>query len=436
MRIGMREERAVQRRALVAAIAGNLVEWYDLAVYGALAAVLAVTFFPGPDGGDGGDGGARLLATFAVYATSFLFRPLGAVVFGRRGDRRGRRNVLTTVIVMMSLATAGIGLLPGYASIGLLAPALLVACRSVQGLSAGGEAGGASAFVVEYAPPGRRGLYGAWLWATVALGLAAGTAVTVLLARLLPPGQLQDWGWRLAFLVALPLGVTGLYLRLRLDETPPFTAAAEAGGLVGHPVREALRASPGRVAIGFGLVAAASVTFNTFFVFLPGHLVGTLGVPLERALSGALLGLLVVVVASPVLGGLSDRVGRRPVLLTGTIGLALLTLPAYLLARDGGRAGQVLAYVAVGSVLGCFVLPSSLSELFPTPVRSTSLAFTYGLPTALAGGTAPFVDTLLVLRTGNPAAPAMYAVAVALVAVVCALLIPETAFEPLDQDGR
>jgi len=143
--------------------------------------------------------------------------------------------------------------------------------------------------------------------------------------------------------------VTGLYLRLRLDETPPFTAAAEAGGLVGHPVREALRASPGRVAIGFGLVAAASVTFNTFFVFLPGHLVGTLGVPLERALSGALLGLLVVVVASPVLGGLSDRVGRRPVLLTGTIGLALLTLPAYLLARDGGRAGQVLAYVAVGS---------------------------------------------------------------------------------------
>lgn len=278
--IGRMARRSSPRRALVGACVGNVVEWYDYALYGAFATVLASSFFPSADRR------ANLLATFAVFSTAFLVRPAGALLFGGHGDRRGRRQVLSFAIILMSLATAGVGILPGYASIGLLAPGLLVLFRLAQGLSAGGEASAASAFAVEYAPANGRGWYGGWIWATLALGLAAGTGAATLLAWRLPQGVFETWGWRLAFLVALPLGLVGLYLRLRLDETPPFHHAQGAQAVARWPVSEALRAYPGRMLIGFALVAAASLTFNTFFIFLPNQLVAELGVPRSRALAG------------------------------------------------------------------------------------------------------------------------------------------------------
>jgi MFS transporter, MHS family, proline/betaine transporter len=418
--------RAAPQRALVAACAGNLVEWYDFAIFGAFATIIASTYFPSEDTT------ASLLATFAVFATAFLFRPVGAVLFGRRGDRLGRRRVLAFVIILMSVATTGIALLPGYASIGRVAPVLLVLLRAAQGLSVGGEASGASAFVVEYAPAGRRGWYGAWLWATVALGLGVGIAAAAILARLLPRSMLETWGWRLAFLAALPLGLIGLYLRLRLDETPPFRAVQHARALARRPVTRTLRTYSSRVMIGFGLVAAASLTFNTFFIFLPSHLVNALNVPLSRALGAALLGLALVTAASPALGRLSDRIGRKPLLAAGMFGLLVVTVPAYLLIRRAGPVSLPFGYLLVGSAMSCLVLPSFLSELFPTPVRSTGLAVTYGLASALFGGTAPFLATLLVQRTGNPLVPAYYATAVTLAAVAGVLLAKETAFQPLD----
>jgi MHS family proline/betaine transporter-like MFS transporter len=423
---GPRARSSSPGRALVAAAIGNAVEWYDFALYGAFATVLASTFFPSTDRG------ANLLAAFAVFATAFIFRPVGALLFGRRGDRRGRRQLLILMIVLMSLATAGVGLVPGYASIGLVAPALLILLRLAQGLSAGGEAGAASAFAVEYAPAHRRGWYGGWIWATLALGLAAATGAATLLAWRLPPRMLEAWAWRLPFLVALPVGLIGLYLRRRLDETPRFRALQHAHDLAEWPLREALRAYPRRMLVGLALVAAASLTFNTFFIYLPNHLVAQRGVPLARALAGALLGLVVMATAAPALGRLSDRVGRKPLLATGTLGLLGLTLPVYLLVHRGGPVGLPLGYLALGPLLSCFVLPSSLSELFPTRVRSSGLAVTYGLGSALFGGTAPFVETLLVQRIGNPLLPAYYVTAAALLAAIGALLTRETAFQPLD----
>jgi MHS family proline/betaine transporter-like MFS transporter len=338
------------------------------------------------------------------------------------------------VIILMSLATTGIALLPGHASIGLVAPVLLILLRAAQGMSVGGEASGASAFVVEYAPAGRRGWYGAWLWATVALGLGVGVGAAAVLTWLLPRGVLEAWGWRLAFLAALPLGLTGLYLRLRLDETPPFRDVQRARALAPRPVTRTLRAYPGRVMIGFGLVAAASLTFNTFFIFLPSQLVSALHVPQSRTFGAALLGLALVTAASPALGQLSDRIGRRPLLAAGTLALLAFTLPAYLLICRAGPVGLLVGYLLVGSALSCMVLPSFLSELFPTPVRSTGLAVTYGLASALFGGTAPFLATLLVKRTGNLLVPAYYATAVTLAASIGALLARETAFQPLDAE--
>jgi MHS family proline/betaine transporter-like MFS transporter len=423
--------RSSPRRALVSACIGNVVEWYDFALYGAFATVLARVFFPS------GDRHASLLATFAVFSTAFIVRPVGAVLLGRRGDRRGRRQVLSLAIILMSVATAGVGALPGHASIGLLAPALLLLFRLLQGMSAGGEAGAASAFVVEYAPANRRGWYGGWIWATLALGLGAGTGAAALLAGRLPQDTLETWGWRLAFLLALPMGLVGLYLRLRLDETPRFRAVQRVRDVAQWPVSEALRGYAGRMLTGFVLVAAASLTFNTFFIFLPSQLVAELGVPLPRALAGALLGLAVMAAVSPALGRLSDRVGRRPLLVAATLGLLGLTVPVYLLVRGGGPVGLLLGYLALGAAMGCFVLPSFLSELFPTRVRSSGLAITYGVASALFGGTAPLVNALLIQRTSNPLLPAWYTTAVVLAAAIAVLLTGETAFRPLDaDDGR
>src|SRR5918999_5518029 len=427
MRHSLRDRRrSSPRRALVAACIGNAVEWYDFALYGAFATVLASTYFPSANRD------ANLLAAFAVFSTAFIFRPVGALLFGRLGDRRGRRQVLMLVIIVMSSATAGVGMLPGYASIGLLAPALLILLRLAQGLSAGGEAGAASAFVVEYAPARRRGWYGGWIWATVALGLAAATGAATLLARRLPGGMPGPSAWRLAFLAALPIGLVGLYLRLRLDETPGFRAVQRAHAVAEWPVREALLAYPRRILVGLARVAAATLTFNTFFIYLPNQLVAERGVPLSRALAGALLGLVVMAAASPALGRLSDQVGRKPLLAAATIGLLGLTLPVYLLIRRGGPVGLPVGYLALGLALSCFVLPSFLSELFPTRVRSSGLAVTYGLGSALFGGTAPLAGALLAQRTGNPLLPAYYATTVTLVAAIGVLLLRETAFQPLD----
>ena len=368
-------------RALVAACAGNLVEWYDFAIYGAFATIIAATFFPGSDSS------ARLLASFAVFATAFLVRPFGALLFGRLGDRVGRRRVLATVIVLMVVATAGVGLLPGYATIGMLAPLLLTLLRSAQGLSVGGESSGATAFVVEYAPEGRRGWYGAWLWATLAFGVACGIGVAVLLARVLTRATLEGWGWRLAFLVTLPLGLVGLYLRRRLDETPRFLAVQRARVVVRRPVTEAVRGYPGRLLTGLALVAALVLTFNLFFFYLPSYLVTALAVPLPRALAASLAGLALVAIAAPFLGRLSDRVGRRPLLVAGTLALLVVTLPAFLLIRGAGPLGLPLGYVLVGLPLSCLVIvPPFLAELFPTPIRSTARPspMAWGVPCSAA----------------------------------------------------
>jgi MFS transporter, MHS family, proline/betaine transporter len=415
-----------RRRALAAGCVGNLVEWYDFALYGAFATVLAATFFPDADPVGG------LLATFAVFGVAFVARPAGALVFAHYGDRLGRRRVLAATILLMAAATAGIGLLPGYGAAGWLAPVLLVLLRAGQGVAIGGEYGGSAAFVAEYAPADRRGWYGGWQWATVGLGLAAGIATATLLSATLDGPALRGWGWRLAFLLALPLGLVGLYIRLRIEETPGFRAVQRLGAAARTPLADTLQTTRREVVVGFGIVAAVTATFNLVFVFLPNHLATTGRAPLARALAAALAGLLLAAAAAVLAGRLSDRVGRRPLLLAGLFALLVLTVPVTALLQRGELGGLLLGYSLLGLALGVLVLSTFLAELFPTRLRYSGLSLTYGLASAIFGGTAPALATFLVRRTGAALSPAWYATALAAVALGCALLAPETAGRPLD----
>jgi MFS transporter, MHS family, proline/betaine transporter len=407
------------RRTLAGACLGNAVEWYDFAVYGALSTVLARTFFP-----EGGQ--AALAATFAIFATSFVARPVGAVLVGRRSDRGGRRPALSRMIAIMSIATAAIGLLPTWSTVGVLAPVSLLVLRLAQGFSAGGEVPSSVAFLIESAPEGRRGWYGGWHLASIAFGLAGGYGIAAVLSATLSANALLSWGWRVAFLVAAPLGLTARYIRRRLDETPVFRAVeAPAAPKVG----DVLRGRGGRVARGFLAVAALSLAFNVWFVFLPSLLTTTDGVPLTRSLAFAVVGLCAAAATAPAVGRLSDRIGRRAVLIGGTLAVAAFAVPGLGLARHSAVGLFASAFV-MGVLIGTLVVSAFVAELFPTPVRATGVAVTYGVASAVFGGTAPLVATLFADASLSWAVPG-YVATVAVLACAAAVTAEETAFSEL-----
>lgn len=411
---------APPRRALVAGSVGNFIEWYEFGVYGYFATVLAANFFT-PDGGSEVEG---LVKTYAAFALAFFFRPIGAALFGRLGDRMGRRPTLILVLLMMTAATTLIGALPTYATAGAAAPWLLTALRVVQGLSAGGEFGGAVAVMTEFAPTGKRGLYGAWQSFTVGLGLLAGAGVAAVLATVLDEGALNGWGWRLPFLLTLPLGLVALWVRLKLDETPNFarTQGRQAATAVQKPEAvtvpsrgETLRA----IALGAGRLMGWSAAGYTFLVVMPSYLQSTLDATFQQALIATALanaGFAAVILPA---GWLSDRVGRRAVMLTGAVLVTALSLPLLNLLQDpdASRAAQGCAVFAAGVLVGLMAGPgpAMLAEMFPTTVRYTGLGLAYALSNAVFSGCAGLLITEAVNRTGDTDIPAYYA------AVACAL---------------
>lgn len=396
------------RRAVAAVGVGNAIEWYDFAIYGSFAAVLGATFFPSTDPA------TQLLLAFAVYGTALLMRPVGALVFGRLGDRRGRRPAMTAVIVLMGLATAAVGLLPGYLAIGIAAPILLVLLRAVQGLSGGGELGVSSVFMFEHAPHHRRGAVGSLQIATLSLGMALGMAVAAALIVVQDGALLSAGWWRLAFLAALPLSLIGWYVRSRVDETAAFLDVDAASGR--RPWRRLFSESRSRLWRCFVLMGAGSLAYNVFFVFVPNHLVVDHGAAPGVTWFGTAGALVVTAAAAVVLGHLSDRLGRRRVVAGAATALAALSVPLFLLA-DRSPAQLVVAQCLIGICIGGVMSVAMVAEGFPVEVRATGVAMTAGLATALIGGTAPAVAQLLTFRAGMPLAPGIYlAVAAAIAA--------------------
>ncbi|MFJ6658124.1 MFS transporter [Streptomyces sp. NPDC091377] len=406
-------------RALAAGSVGNFIEWYEFGVYGYFATVIAARFFT-PEGGGEGE---ALVRTYASFALAFFFRPIGAAVFGRLGDRIGRRPVLILVVSLMTGATALIGLLPTYAAVGGLAPWLLTLLRVVQGLSAGGEFGGAVALMTEFAPPGRRGLYGAWQSFTVALGLLGGAGVAAVLASALTEQQVQSWGWRVPFLLAVPLGLGALWLRLRLDETPSFVRRHE-----GVPVRPSRREVAGAIALGAGRVMGWAAAGYTFLVVLPSYLQSTLDASFQQALVATVLANLGFAVTILPAGLLSDRVGRRPVMLAGALLVTVLAVPLLDLLQDPGASAAVqgAAVCCAGAVVGLLAGPgpAMLAEMFPTTVRYTGLGLSYALSNAVFSGCAGLIITEAVQRTGDADIPAYYAAVACAVSVLALATVP------------
>ncbi|MDI9976756.1 MULTISPECIES: MFS transporter [Rhodococcus] len=402
---------------------GHVVEYYDFAVYALLAPVLAQVFFPSDNELN------SLLATLGVFGVAYFVRPLGGLLFGHLGDRIGRRNTLLAVILLMAGATTAMGLLPTYNQGGLVAPILLIVCRSLQGLSAGGEYGGSASFVAEHAPPGRRGFFTSWLHGSTGIGLTLGALTALVLSAVVSQDALESWAWRLPFLLALPLGLVGLYLRLRLDDTPAFEAAKKAGTIPKLPLVEAVRLHWRAILTIAGMVLLLTVSLYVSFTYVTTYLKTFLDVPLSRSLPAGIAGMLTFFVLAPVFGALSDRVGRKPVLAGAAVGHIIGIYPAFLLLQNRSFVAILFAYLILGTLYAGYVGPftAAVTERFPANVRAASLGIGYQLPVCVFGGLSPLILTYLTDATGVILMPAYYVIGAAVISLLVTLLMTETA---------
>ncbi|MEA2728759.1 MAG: transporter, family, proline/betaine transporter [Acetobacteraceae bacterium] len=416
------------RRAILSCAVGQVFEIYDFVIYGFMAGAIARTFFPAFDPI------AALLSTFATFAVGFLFRPLGAVIIGSFGDRFGRRQALVVTIGMMALATGLIGLIPGYATIGIAAPIILVLCRAFQGFSTGGEWGGAATFLVEYAPPRRRGFISSFQQSGTALGLLLGTFVAALLNYNLSPESFQAWGWRIPFLIGFVLGPIGHYLRTHVAETPAYAQTIAARTVVRSPLREAFAAHKGTMLLAFVISINSCVVYWLFLVYLPTFAQQQLHLTASAALFSTAVAGLIYLFLTPFVGGLSDRVGRKPLLYASFVGTVVLGYPLFALLVSWHSVAGLFLVQAVATLCLTFnsgVACAVLAELFPTRIRYSALSISYGLSVAIFGGFAALIATALIRVTGDPLSPAYYVVAGGVASLIATFFMAEGAKRPL-----
>lgn len=409
-------------QALAAGSIGNFVEWFDFAIYSASIPIIARLFFPP------GNDYAALLSAFALYGVAFLARPLGGVVWGNLGDRVGRRNVLATIVLLMGAATMAIGLLPTYATVGLLAPTLLALCRLLQGFSGGGEFTGATSFITEYAPPNRRGLFSAISATFTTLPAVLGTLTVLGMRVIMSEAAFIEWGWRVPFLIGGPLAIVGLIIRLRMHETPAFQEVAGKHEVEKAPLRVAVRHHGRQIALVFAIASLSGLGAYTLGTYFVSYLTVTIKISPTAALLANAAALTVTVALVPAAGMLGDRIGRKPLLFIGSAGFIALSVPGYLLAAQGSLSTAILGQLFV-ALPWCFVVAAVVAiqmEIFPTRVRYSASSIGYNLAYMVFGGTAPLVATWLVSITGSSIAPAFYLMIVAAAVFVVAFALPET----------
>ncbi|MGQ4513111.1 MFS transporter [Streptomyces sp. DW26H14] len=411
---------ARRRRAIWAGAVGNTVEWVDWAVYSTFSSIFAGTFFPShaPE--------AALLSTLAVFAVGFLMRPIGGAVLGAYGDRHGRKKAMTLTISMMAGAALVIAVCPGYSTIGVGAPVVLVLARLVQGFSAGGEFGTSSAFLIESATPGRRALAGSWQQVSVGAGTLIASLMGTVLTSSLDEHALDTWGWRIAFGVAGLLGLIGLWLRVSVQETESFRRMEHTGGARANPLRSMLVDHPRAALRVVGVTVAGTLIYYIWVSYMPSYVHVTTGMPLNRALLANSISLVVFIVLLPFGGMLSDRIGRKPTMIAFAAGFLVLAWPLFHVLDN--NFWTLLAVELVGIILllgysaNCAVI---MAEQFPPEVRTTGIALPYALAVAVFGGTAPYITTWM-SSNGHRDLVWLYLAAAALVGVIVYAVMPET----------
>jgi MHS family proline/betaine transporter-like MFS transporter len=408
-------------RSVAVASIGNILEWFDFTVYGFVAVIMAKHFFPASNEY------TSLLLSFATFGAGFVARPIGAVVFGRMGDVKGRKFVLLLSMFLMAAGSFLIGIAPTFASIGMWASMLIVFARVVQGFSAGGEFGNAAAFLIEWAPEGRRGFYGSFHQVGTSGGLLVGSVLVAVLSTLLSPADFDNWGWRIPFLLGGTLALIGMYMRRNMDETPFFLKKSETdtqqAELIIKPILKCI-----------GIVTLWTVSVFVTLVYMPtftqkfGHL------SRSDALWATTIALIVNVLSMPLAGYLSDRFGRRSLILIASVAFALLTVPFFQIIVTGTTFSTIAFILALFGLFSATIAatgPATISELFATKRRSTWVSIGSAIAVLIFGGFAPFIATLLIEKTGSPISPAYYVVACAILTGITALTLRETAKLPL-----
>lgn len=418
---------AVERtplKAVLAGAVGNVIEWYDFSVYGYLAVVISAVFFPASS--------TKLLLTFATFGVGFFMRPIGAIVLGHFGDRLGRNRALMFTVVLMALSTFLIGVIPGYATIGVWAPIILVILRLLQGLSAGGEWGGSASFMVEYARPDRRGFIGSWQQFTIVVSLLIGAGVGTAVTGLLSHDALYSWGWRVPFLAGIIVGPIGLYLRYGIPDTPKFRDLDAKGKVERAPLVATFGSFWRDILRAFGFTIVWTVAYYIYLTYLPTYLETEVGLSKTFSLIATMIELAFMALLVPFMGLLSDHIGRKGMLLTSCALFIVLPYPLFVVV-GASTAVVIVVVLAFGASLAIFSGPgpAAIAELFATNVRYSALSIPYNVATAVFGGFAPFIATLLISVTGQRLAPTFYVIAAAIVSLLTILTFRETGREEL-----
>lgn len=414
---------ATRRRVVAAGITGNVLEWYDFAVYGYYAPIIGRLFFPSDDPV------TSLIASFGAFAAGFLMRPVGGFVFGHIGDRIGRKRALVLSVMLMAIPTGIIGVLPDHAAVGAAAAVLMVAMRMLQGLSVGGEYTCSVVFLAEHAPAKRRGFFSSWSLFGAVGGILLGSGVAALISNLLSDAAVESWGWRIPFLVGVLVGIVGLAIRRHLPEMAKD--AGEAGDR--SPVVEAFRTEWRQILRVAGINVVNAVGFYMIFVYMVTWLVGRVKEPRSDALDINTVSMAALLVLIPFFGWLSDRTGRRPPMLIGTAGLALFAYPLMQLMHHPDplaiQLGQLGFVVLLAAYFGA--LPAAMTEMFPHRVRVSAISVSYNVTLGILGGTTPLIATWLIARSHDDLSIAYYLIGCALVSFAVLLTMRETAGRPL-----
>lgn len=407
------------KKVVISGMIGNALEWYENILYAQFAHIIGIHFFP--------DSETRDTLTFAIFAAGFIVRPLGGIIFGNIGDRFGRRTALVVGIITMAIPTAGIGLLPGYKTIGIAAPIILTAIRLIQGFSLGGEFSACISYIVEHAPLEQRGLAGSSSFVSMCGGMLLGVVTTASFSCFMPPDMLFEWGWRIPFIAGLFISAIGLYIRKNLAESPIYKKAKETGRLARFPLRETLTNHSKELIIALGLYITVTAPFYTSTVFI-GNFMKTLGYSSKQNMIISSLILIVMMIVFPISAYISDKIGRRPVLIWGIILLILLVYPIFICLGSMNFTLAIISQIIFASIIGIYMgpIPTVLVEIFPTSIRFTGVALSYNLAAAIFGGTAPMIAILLTRITGDNYAIAYYLIALALLSFIILRFYKET----------